>query len=321
VHQDSILANLIDEDKELSQDAEKLGLESDVLDILLNVEKFHTIRLEACDDALNSNWPEFMSTARIKAKYETYRRAGQVDVFYMEFRNMIVAGEDAAFNSGRFKYYDEIDNKEELKYCENIIIVDPAKTANLKSADSAIICVGFNPIHNRIYFRDSESGKFEVEQIFQKACDMYKRFHATAMGFEITGLNNFATYPLQQFINNSKFNTFFNIVELKASIPKELRIAALAPFYKMGVIYHNKDKSISGKLETQLLGFPYSKLWDVMDAFAHMIQMFALGNRSFNVHHAEISTVEETNESIENEYKILEIEDKMDEMLPKFRVC
>ena len=58
------------------------------------------------------------------------------------------------------------------------------------------------------------------------------------------------------------------LVELPARGKKEERIATMAPLYRLGYMYHNESNC--GKLEGQLLGFPRSKLWDVMDACAYI---------------------------------------------------
>ena len=57
-------------------------------------------------------------------------------------------------------------------------------------------------------------------------------------------------------------------MELPPKGKKEDRVASLAPNYRLGYMYHNPHNC--GKLEGQLLGFPRSKLWDVMDALSYI---------------------------------------------------
>jgi len=63
---------------------------------------------------------------------------------------------------------------------------------------------------------------------------------------------------------------------------KELRVKELVPYYRGGYIYHNASCANTRKLEQQLLMFPRSKLWDIMDAFAYIIEMLELGERYFS---------------------------------------
>ena len=67
---------------------------------------------------------------------------------------------------------------------------------------------------------------------------------------------------------------------MKARAKKEDRIAALVPFYRQGYVFHNR--SCCGGLEAQLLSFPRSRLFDIMDALAYIIEMMELGDRYFD---------------------------------------
>ena len=280
VHQDSLLANLIDERTEIDfVDADQ----QEMTDLIASREKFHTVRLEACDDNYESIWPEFISTQAIRARAEAYRQRGLLDIFFMEFRNLVIAGEEAAFQQSMFRYYSE--HSAEFKTAldgrniDTIIIVDPAKTANTTSAFTAIIAVGFSSQDNRIYFRDCINKRLTPDQIFKEAVDMAIRFKTAIVGIEVTGLNNFVTFPFHQYIATQRH--YVNLVEIKAIKEKNLRVAALVPLYRMGTIYHNEDLHVRGSLEAQLLSFPYSKYWDVMDCFANCIEMFDIGERNF----------------------------------------
>lgn len=280
VHQDALLSNLIDEKTDFDfADAEQ----EEMANLVNNRERFHTVRLEACNDNYESIWPEFISTESIRARAEAYRQRGLLDIFFMEFRNMVIAGEEAAFQQSMFRYYREQSSEfeSELKANEidTVIIVDPAKTANTTSDFTAITAIGFNSTKNKIYFRDCINKRLAPDEIFKEAVDMAKRFKTHIIGMEVTGLNNFVTYPFQQYIASQSY--YINVVDIKAIRAKDLRIAALVPLYRMGCIYHNEDLHVRGSLESQLLSFPYSKYWDVMDCFANCIEMFDIGERGF----------------------------------------
>lgn len=280
VHQDSLLANLIDEKTDI--DFKNAEQEEAVL-AMQSREKFHAIRLEACNDEYESIWPEFISTESIRARAEAYRQRGLLDIFFMEFRNLVISGEEAAFQQSMFRYYceqsSEFKGELERRELDTVIILDPAKTANTTSAFSAVCGISFNSTKNKIYFRDSVNKRLTPDKIFQEVLDMAIRLKTHIVGIEVTGLNNFITYPFKQFIAAQSY--YINLVEIKAIKAKDLRVAALAPLYKMGSIYHNEDLHVRGALETQLLSFPYSKYWDVMDCFANAIEMFDIGERSF----------------------------------------
>jgi len=309
VHQDSLLANLLEERKEM--DSSEMELTEEEIEILETREKFYSIRLEACNDKYESMWPEYMSTARIRAKAAAYRWRGELSLFFMEFRNIVIATEDSPFQASFFRHYSEGQEKWKgfLANCENVIIVDPAKTVNPKSADTAILGIGFNPINNMIFLRQCENGKYHPEETFAKACDMADLLKTSVIGFEVTGLSEYATWPFQQYINTR--SKYYELVEIKANKEKDERIRGLIPFYRMGVVYHNVMAAIHGPLESQLLSFPFSKLKDVMDCFANIIKMFKLGERNFSQQRINADgSISEEEISIEEEYKQLEDEDR-----------
>jgi hypothetical protein len=81
---------------------------------------------------------------------------------------------------------------------------------------------------------------------------------------------------------------------------KEHRVKELVPYYRGGYIYHNASCVGIKKLEQQLLMFPRSALWDLMDAEAYIIEMLELGERYFSP--------KENIEDVESEYKELNYE-------------
>jgi len=313
LHEASLLAELIEES---AVDPDDLLLDDD-LARMKQKESFVTLRLEACDDEFNSVWPEYLTSEELRFKAATYEKRGMLDVFYREWRNIVIAKDSATFQKSMFKYYSEVVDRELLKTIETIIIIDPAKTANTTSAFTAIVAVGFDSIRNRIYFRDCVNKRLTPDEIFKEAFDMADRFKTHVVGIEVTGLNNFVTYPMQQAA--ALRNKFYDIHEIKATKEKSLRVAGLATFYRMNSIFHNEDIHVHGTLEAQLLSFPRSKFWDVMDCFANCIEMFNLGNRNFSFQFADEQLGKIIN--IEDEYEMLRIEDKAERRLNRISVC
>lgn len=259
--------------------------EDSLLNNLLEDPTWATLKIELCDDNYHSNWPDFMSDDDIRAMAESYAAQGLLHVFAMEFRNTVIPG-DAPFQQKFFKYYSERKKKlNKERSVESIVIVDPAKTANMSSAYSAIVGLGVNTGANLIYVRDIINERLHPEEIYEQSFEMCKRLNARVLGVEVTGLNEFVTYPFQTWITKNGLNVEF--VELKArggraAVAKEDRVKALVPFYRRGLILHNEDGGICSPLENQLISFPRSKYWDVMDATAYVVEMLELGERFFS---------------------------------------
>jgi len=288
--------------------------EDSVLQKLLDSPEWASIRLEACDDNFNPTAPHFMSKEAIEKEWIEHCNSGQTDVFFRELRNLPISTKDASFQKDYFHYYNvpndvgrnendlalldvEIQNNQNI---ETVVILDPAKTVKIHSAESAIVAVGIDLTNARLYVRDAVSEKFYPDEIYDALFGMATRLNAKVIGIEETSLNEFIKQP----IKNEMFRrgSFFELVWLKArgGMKKEHRIKELVPYYRGGYIYHNAACATMRKLESQLLMFPRSALWDLMDCLAYIVEMLELGERYFSPR--------EDPHDIEAEYKELDYE-------------
>ncbi len=270
--------------------------EDSTLQKLIDSDEWASVRLEACDDNFKSTAPHFMSDEDIMEEWEEHVKSGQTDVFFRELRNLPISTKDASFQKDYFKYYNvphdvgtdskdlkilDVDIQKDVRV-ESAVILDPAKTVKIHSAESAIIGLGFDFTKARVYVRDLVSEKMYPDEIYDAMFGMATRLDAKVIGIEETSLNEFIKQP----IKNEMFRRgdFFQLVWLKArgGMKKELRIRELVPYYRGGYIYHNKACVTMAKLEAQLMMFPRSKLWDLMDGLAYLIELLELGERYFS---------------------------------------
>ena len=241
--------------------------EDSLLMNLLKHDDFKKVVIELCDDELNSNWPDFMSNEQIRALYDRYEKAGKLDTFYREYRNKPISAEDAVFRKQHFKHYQEPLSKDICRDLIHVIIVDPAKTVKLHSADSAVVCVAVSRSRHEIYVRDISHGKFFPDELYNEAFNMASKWNARILAYEVTGLNEFIEQPMTN--EKTRRGSHVQLIPLKARGKKEERVAQLVSYYRSGFIWHNE--AVCGVLEGQLLSFPASALWDVMDALAYII--------------------------------------------------
>ena len=274
--------------------------EDSVLQKLLDSPEWDSVRLEACDDNFESSAPDFMSNADIAKEWQQHVDAGQTDVFFRELRNLPISTKDSTFQRDYFRYYNLPPSRglgtndinlldmdvQHNKSLESVIIVDPAKTAKMHSADSAIVCVGIDLSSAKLFLREAISGKFYPDELYDEMFKLGQMTGSRVIGIETTGLEEFIKQP----IKNEMFRrgTFFELIWLKArggekgEKGKALRVKELVPYYRGGYIYHNASSVGVQKLEQQLLMFPRSALWDLMDCFAYVIEMLELGERYFS---------------------------------------
>lgn len=257
--------------------------EDSLLQDLLDSPSWESVRLEICDDDLKPTAPEFKSQEEILEDYNYHKNSGQLDIFYREYRNLAISSEDAVFQQRYFSYYDPTDiNLTGLNF---VIIVDPAKTVKLHSAESAIVGVGIDRTSATLYVHDIVAKKMYPDELYDEIFLMAERLQCHIVGVEVTSLNEFITQPIKNQMTYR--NKFFNLIELKArggsggsrGKGKESRVAALAPYYRQGYIKHNPN--VCQPLEVQLLAFPRPKRWDIMDALAYIIEMLDIGDQWF----------------------------------------
>lgn len=289
--------------------------------LLMNLHEdpsWDSVVIELCDDEYKSNIPHMMSDKEVKELAESYRESGEIDVFYREYRNIPISTEDAAFRKDYFKYYEPSDKDlfiGEFKY--TFVIIDPAKTAKMESAESALVCVTVDLKHEYIVVRDIVHGRFHPDQLYDEMAAMIMRNDATAVGVEVTGINEFITYPIKNRLSQLRINVEF--IELHArggqnEKGKITRIKSLIPFYRQGLVYHNT--SCCNGLEAQLLSFPRAKNWDIMDALGYAPQILEEGQ----MYMMSYEDYNEDRKAVEEEFNDLDYFNDMPPITDDFRI-
>ncbi len=262
--------------------------EDSLLQDLIDSEYWDSVVLEICDDNYNTKFPNMMSTEEVQQMAEEYREKGQIDVFYREYRNLPVATDDRPFTQEHFQYYTnkygipdhrQPDFRDQSLFT-TAMVIDPAKTAKMKNAESALVGGSINIDTGELYFRDIVSGHWHPDELYREMNDMISRLKPDVVGVEVTGLNEFVTYPIQNELY--KHNPMVQLIELQARGGKKedgktARVRSLVSFYRQGLVWHNHRNS--GGLEAQLLSFPRSKRWDIMDAAAYFIELYERGKK------------------------------------------
>lgn len=262
--------------------------------LLMNLREdssWTVIDLPLCDASYKTYWPTFMPDEAVTALVDEFKSNHVLEVFHMEFMNDPTPRQDATFKPEYFKHYEEIDkNLNNDTNVDNIIIIDPAKTAKVHNDFTAIVGAGIDTVNGAIYCRDIVNEHLYPDEIYKEAFDMAERLNARVIGYEVTGLSEFIVQPLTNEMHRRGKN--YELIELKArkgegdygrstkGRGKTARVASLAYYYRIGRIFHNS--TACRVLEQQLLAFPRAKHWDVMDAFAYIVEMMEIGQRYFS---------------------------------------
>lgn len=256
--------------------------EDSILVDLLDSPEWASVQLAICDLDYNSLDPNYMTTEEVLAEVAEHRRKGKLDLFYMERMNIPIALEDAIFKPEYFRYFEDYGNelilvenektiKVNTKNLTHVTIVDPAKTVKIQSAETAILTIAVDRTSRRIFIREIVSRKMYPDEIYDEMFRQVTVFKSFILGYEVTGLNEFIIQPIESECRVR--NIYPMLIQLQArkgvnEKGKAERIKTLAPLYRLGYMYHNKSNC--GPIEIQLLSFPRSKLWDVMDGAAYI---------------------------------------------------
>ena len=87
------------------------------------------------------------------------------------------------------------------------------------------------------------------------------------------------------------------------------RIKSMSGYYRRGLVKHNKIGI--GPYEIELLGFPKSKKWHMIDCAAYITQVLDKGDMYFQ--HAGVE--KDTADKAEEEYKVM-MQEAKEEMTP-----
>jgi len=282
LHEDSLLSNLLDAER---------------------YPDWETVRLEMFNDRYESNWPDHMSDEDVQKLAASYRNDGLLDVMYREFRNIPVAKETQGFRQEYFQIYEETE--EELNRSSdvvNVVLADPARTMKQGSANTAVVGVGVDVKNHRIFVREIIEGRMYPDTLYDTMFEMAERINALVLAPEVTGLNEYITWPLRNEM--IRRGVFYVIVEVKPREGKTgpRRSGGLVPMYRRMEVWH--QKGAAGAIEKYLLQWPRPTKWDVIDALAGIIFTMEDGEQYFEP--------PESAEDIEAEYQELEMEPRLD---------
>jgi len=289
--------------------------EDSLMQLLLDASDWDSITVSVCDDNYKSLAPDFMTTEEIAEDVKSYREKGMLDVFAREIMCKPISKEDAAFKQEYFVYYKE-DEKEFIARkgkLINVVLVDPAKTVKKHSAETGFVVWGVDIELGTLYLRYAAGERLHPDKIWDRAIELALFYSASVIGFEDTGLGEFATYPLMNEIMRRGLT--IEVEPLKAKrggrvkeakgfeAGKTQRVGSLVGYYRKGLIRHNEVGT--GAYEIQLLSFPRPSRWDIIDCAAYITEMLNKGKLYFyceGVKDDDPETVEKEYDGLREEY-------------------
>jgi phage terminase large subunit-like protein len=254
---------------------------------ILNSSDWYSVRLPQSELRLDADGKkryyslvlELISNEQVRAQVNKAERTGKLDVYCREKMCIPMSPTHASWTNDMFKRYrDRETNLSNNKDIVKGIIVDPARTANRRSAFSAILGIAVDLKAGKFYMRDLINRRMEDREIIEKTFEMAIALRTRWIAIESAGLG---TWGMHAFKNEAeRRNLGVEFIELNASsIPraseyssiKEARAAQMLPYYQMGHVYHEEVLTDSA-LERQMLQYPLCSFWDAIDCAGYIPQ-------------------------------------------------
>jgi len=221
-----------------------------------------------------SIWNEHKTLEQIEKLKKEYIEKGQGHLFYQEYMNDPVSGDNQKFKIESFKYYteDEISKK----YLRTFLTIDRAYSTQKTADFTAFVIVSVDQ-ENNWYIRVAERFKGNEFEVRDKLMDMQAYWKPSKTAMEQKAFKYTFKIVLEEEMR--KKNQFFNITELKdGGMSKNLRIEALVPRFLSGSMYFKKEQT---DLVDEMLTFPSGVHDDLVDALAYQME-FAKPHMSNN---------------------------------------
>jgi len=236
--------------------------------------------------------PELVSNAQVRAEQRQSVEDRQADLFAMEKLCLPQATDDGGgWTRELFKYYGEGDlDLNSLPHEDKVIIIDPAKTAKMNSAHTAMLAMASDCEKRRCYFRTCLARTLMAEDIPKEAIKLALRMNTKYIAVEITGLEEHVKWLFENEVTRQGFGEYFQFIWLDArgapkgdygtgrDAAKRARGSFLLPMYQAGDIYHEHGMK-NGPLEQQQMSFPKCARWDALDCGGYVPQILKLGGR------------------------------------------
>lgn len=193
--------------------------------------------------------------------------------FYSQYMNDPVDEENQLFKKSYFKYWQRRPDRLFVG-----MTIDPAISQKEEADKTAIVISGMDSSH-KIVVLDYISGRWTPSQIIENIFSKHTQWKPQVTGLETVGFQKTLKYMLEEEMRKRRYH--FPIEELKhqSTQSKEMRIKALEPYYRAGMIEHSewmRDKD----LEHELLTFPKAKHDDISDALASQLEVLMPGGNS-----------------------------------------
>ena len=226
-----------------------------------------------------------LSDEQITNIWKRHQSIGNDDGFYREYLCGYNTSEASKFPK-TFQRYTDDRSLNHMDHIHRVIIVDPARTRNLRSSFTAMLSIAVDCRTAKVYLRGMRHARMSIEEFTETLFGFAKDMNARYLAVEDNGLNDWIRGPLEK--EASKRGVYPHWIWLPAARKyietdggerqsiKEARASSALWLYKPfepthpeGHVWHD-DSLRNGPLENQQGAFPNNRRTDAMDTLGYI---------------------------------------------------
>lgn len=174
-----------------------------------------------------------------------------------QYQQQPINKESQEFHEEWFRYFEDFPSEN----WKILTAVDPAFSKKKESDESAITTIKM--IWDKVYVLEQTHWKFNPAELEDKMIYHIKKWQPEKIWIEAFQAQTTLAFSLNRRLKAEKLYKT-EVVEIKQKGDKESKIRSLIPWYRNGLIFHNKLNC--EKLENQLIRFPKWKHDDCADS-------------------------------------------------------
>lgn len=191
-----------------------------------------------------------------------------------QYLNEPIAEEDQKFRKDYFKYWD--------KRPAGLFVgltVDSAIGQKKESDSTAINVTGMSD-DQQLFVMDKMKGHWKISEIIENVITMYLKWKPDIVAMEDNGFQIAIKEGLEAAMRAKEIYIAVQGLTHGSDRSKEMRIEALEPFYRAGLIHHANWMKDSD-LEIELMSFPKGAHDDEIDALSMQLEILCPGDSAF----------------------------------------
>lgn len=219
------------------------------------------------DERRETLWPEHLDYEELLKKKAEYTQKGQLYLFYQEYQNDPISGENRKFDINRIIYFDpERDLRD--KRLANYITIDRAYSM-AKTADYTGIIVNAVDQENYWHIIQAERFRGDEKELINYIFSLIDAHNPVKVAIEQKAFEYTLRVALEDEMRRR--NKFFSVEKLKDNgANKVYRIEGLIPRFNSGTIKFRREQT---DLIDELIRFPMGDYDDLADALAYQMNI------------------------------------------------